>query len=172
MNEIVKIAVGVVAGGALTAIGFLYKERVARKKESAGRRRDADVATLGAMRKLLPEAAVKFLREIEPYSGFPKNLIHAFDEFLQEFDRRNSVFHDAVLNSAALAGIAAVRTFNQESVRYVIPVGENYAVCPPNADYRDKPRYTEEANEVYRLAQQVHDSFLHLYDQARSRLVV
>ncbi len=156
----------------MTAIGFLYKERVARKKESVGRRRVADIATLEDMRKLLPEAAVKFLREIEPYSGFPKDLVHAFDNFLQEYDRREIVFHDTALNSSALAGISAVRTFNEESMRFCIPVGDKYATCPPNADYRDKPRYTEEAREVYRLAQRVHDSFLHLYDQARARLEV
>ncbi len=172
MDDFVKIAVAAIVGGMITAIGFVYKERVARRKESAARRRSADIATLESMRKALSEATVKGLREIEPYSGFPKSLIRAFDSFLQEFDVRQVVFHDKELNTLALEGISAIRNFNNESMKHCVAVGERYATCPERADYRDKSRYVVEAKAVYDLAQKVHDSFLSLYDQARSRLEI
>lgn len=175
MDEILRLVGGAVVGAVLTAIGFLYKERVARRKESVGRRRAADVATLDDMRRLLPEATVKGLSEIEPYSGFPKSLVRGFDVFLETFDRRAIIFHDKVLNVIAQSGIESIKKFNYGSMQYCVPVGENgekYATCPERADYTEKQRFAEEAKHVHQLAMIVHDNFLELYDTARAQLEI
>ncbi|MHA7123955.1 hypothetical protein ACWV16_24960 [Achromobacter xylosoxidans] len=172
MDEILKIVVTAIAASGLTAIGFFYRERVARRKESASRRRTADVATLGEMRRLLPEETVKGLSEIEPYSGFPKSLVHGFGVFLDMFDHRATVFHDNNLNALAHNGIASIRNFNDGSMQYCIPIGDQYATCPERADYRDKERFAEEAKHVYALALIVHKNFLELYDTARVQLEI
>lgn len=170
MDEFTQKIIYGLGGAALSACFFLYKERRAQRKESSERRRQADITTLASLREVMPEKLINAFRDLEPYSGFPQELIHILSNFLETFGNRGVIFHDPELNELARSGVTAVSDFVNNSMALCVPVGNRYATCRPNAHHSEKQRFAEDAKRVYQTGLAVQDQFHRLFDLARSQL--
>lgn len=172
MDGFIKDGALLVIGAAITAVGFLYKEHRAKRNDRAARKNTADQRALAAMQLILPEEFVRDLRNLEPYSGFPKSVSTRLEEFYSGYKGKRAVFHDKVLNASLQDCVTHAEQLYEEILSFCMSDGERLATRTRNASAEQRQRQAEEAKQIWTSAQALREAIIGLYDEAKGRLII